>query len=108
METTTRIIARVNNVDIMGIMMGTSKEPFIPVTQLCLALRIDPFEPQHDMAAATMVQADVDLPNGSKERMLLLPLEFAIGWIFADEVRTKAKAGIGELHSALWNYIKNN
>lgn len=108
MNTTTRIIARVNNVDIMGIMMETSKEPFIPVTQLCLALRIDPFEPQHDMAAATMVQADVDLPNGSKERMLLLPLEFAIGWIFSDEVREKAQGNIMQLHAALWDYIKNN
>lgn len=104
----TKIITRVNNVDIVAITMETSAEPFIPVSQLCRALGIEPFEPQHDMATASMVQEDITLPEGSKERMLLLPLEFAIGWIFADEVRTKAKAGIGELHSALWNYIKNN
>ena len=67
MEATTTIIARVNNVDIMGIMMETSKE-----------------------------------------RMLLLPLEFAIGWIFSDEVREKAQGNIMQLHAALWDYIKNN
>lgn len=104
----TKVITRVNNVDIVAITMETSAEPFIPVSQLCRSLGIEPFEPQHDMATASMVQEDIILPDGSKERMLLLPLEFAIGWIFADEVRTKAKAGIGELHSALWNYIKNN
>ena len=38
METTTRIIARVNNVDIMA----TSEEQLIPIRPLCEALGIDP------------------------------------------------------------------
>ena len=63
----TKIIARVNNVDIVS----TSDEQLVPLRPICEALGIA-FERQ-----TAKITAD-----GKQREMLCLPLEFIFGWLF--------------------------
>ena len=79
----TRLIARVNNVDIVS----TSDEQLVPIRPICEALGIA-YQPQHQK-----LQEDEDLSSvitlsmttgadGKKYEMVCLPVEFVFGWLF--------------------------
>ena len=79
----TKIIARVNNVD----MVSTSDEQLVPLRPICEALGIA-FERQtakikeHPILSSTVTLRVMVAADGKQREMLCLPLEFIFGWLF--------------------------
>lgn len=78
----TKIIARVNNVDIVS----TSDEQLVPLRPICEALGIA-FERQtakikeHPILSSTVTLRVMVAADGKQREMLCLPLEFIFGWL---------------------------
>ena len=79
----TKIIARVNNVDIVS----TSDEQMVPIRPICEALGIA-YERQttkikeHPILSSTVTLRVMVAADGKQREMLCLPLEFIFGWLF--------------------------
>lgn len=102
----TKIIARVNNVDIVS----ASEEQLVAIKPICEAIGID-WEGQRQRierdeilgSVACMIKA-----TGKDDKayeMFCLPFMYVVGWIFSEEIRLAAPNHIMELHNALWKYL---
>lgn len=103
----TKIIARVNNVDIIS----TGDEQLVAIKPICEAIGID-WEGQRQRierdeilgSVACMIKAIAY--DGKKREMFCLPLMYVLGWIFSDDIRLAVvPSRIRELHNALWKYF---
>lgn len=79
----TKIITRVNNVDIVS----TSDEQLVAIKPICEALGIE-FNPQYqkikddpDLSSTVMLSVTVGA-DGKQREMCCLPMEFVFGWLF--------------------------
>lgn len=113
METTTRIIARVNNVDIMA----TSEEQLIPIRPLCEALGIDPEGQRQRIErdeilspVACMIKATG--ADGKQYEMYCIPCKYVFGWLFSidasrvsDEARPAVQQYKLECYDALYRHF---
>lgn len=80
----TKLIARVNNVDIVSI----SEEQFIPIRPICEALGIDDkaqrnrIERDEILSSTGVIMTSVGA-DGKQRDMMCLPIEFIFGWLFS-------------------------
>lgn len=79
----TKVIARVNNVDIVA----TSDEQMVPIRPLCEALGIA-YERQstklkeHPILSSTVTLKVMVAADGKNREMLCLPVRYVFGWLF--------------------------
>lgn len=79
----TKIIARVNNVDIVA----TSDEQMVPIRPICEALGIA-YERQstklkeHPILSSTVTLKVMVAADGKNREMLCLPVRYVFGWLF--------------------------
>lgn len=112
-ETTTRIIARVNNVDIMGI----SEEQLIPIRPLCEALGVA-YAPQttkikeHYLFGSVVTLSVTTGKDGKQYEMLCLPAGYVLGWLLTinpanvkEEVRDMFASYQAECFKVLYNHF---
>ena len=113
METTTRIIARVNNVDIMA----TSEEQLIPIRPLCEALGVA-YAPQttkikeHYLFGSVVTLSVTTGKDGKQYEMLCLPAGYVLGWLLTinpanvkEEVRDMFASYQAECYNALYRHF---
>ena len=110
---TTKIIARVNNVDIVS----TSDEQLVAVKPICEALGIDykvqwqKIKDDEDFSS-TMVLSTTVAGDGKEREMLCLPIHYIFGWLFSinpKNVKPEAQEAVREYRrtccGALYNYF---
>lgn len=79
----TKIIARVNNVDIVA----TSDEQMVPIRPICEALGIDvesqrkKIQDDEDLSSTAVLSTAVGA-DGKERDMLCLPIRYVFGWLF--------------------------
>ena len=79
----TKIITRVNNVDIVA----TSDEQLVPIRPICEALGVD-FAGQsaklkeHPILSSTVDLRSMVAADGKNREMLCLPIRYVFGWLF--------------------------
>ena len=113
MNTTTRIIARVNNVDIMA----TSEEQLIPIRPLCEALGVA-YAPQttkikeHYLFGSVVTLSVTTGKDGKQYEMLCLPAGYVLGWLLTinpanvkEEVRDMFASYQAECYNALYRHF---
>ena len=113
METTTRIIARVNNVDIIA----TSDEQLIAIRPICEALGIA-YERQstkikeHPILSSTVTLRVMVAADGKQREMFCLPIRYVFGWLFTinpanvnEEAREALTAYQHECYEALYRHF---
>lgn len=109
----TKIITRVNNVDIIS----TSEEQLVAIRPICEALGIA-YERQttkikeHPILSSTVTQRVMVAADGKQREMLCLPLEYIFGWLFTinpanvgEEARPALIAYQQECYHALFSYF---
>ena len=79
----TRVIARINNVDIVS----TSDEQLVPIRPICEALGIayptqfQKIQEDEDLSSTITLRVTVGA-DGKQREMACLPVEFVFGWLF--------------------------
>lgn len=108
----TRIIARVNNVDIVS----TSDEQLVPIRPICEALGIDA------KVQRTKIQEDEDLSSvgvlststgadGKRYEMYCLPKKYICGWLLTinpKNVKEEAKEAVRKYRMECFNILHNH
>ena len=109
----TKIIVRVNNVDIIA----TSDEQLVAIRPICEALGIDRKRQQdkikeHPILSAVGGLKPLTGADGKQYEMFCLPLEYIFGWLFTinpANVNEEAKEGLvryqGECYHALFEHF---
>lgn len=109
----TKIIVRVNNVDIIA----TSDEQLVAIRPICEALGIDRKRQQdkikeHPIQSAVGGLKPLTGADGKQYEMFCLPLEYIFGWLFTinpANVNEEAKEGLvryqGECYHALFEHF---
>lgn len=80
----TKLIARVNNVDIVS----TSDEQMVPIRPICEALGIDPNGQKQrierdDILSSTACMIHAVAADGKEREMFSIPYMYVFGWIFS-------------------------
>ena len=109
----TRIITRVNNVDIMA----TSKEQLIPIRPICEALGVA-YSPQttkikeHYLFGSVVTLSVTTGKDGKQYEMLCLPAGYVLGWLLTinpanvkEEVRGMFASYQAECYNALYSHF---
>lgn len=109
----TRVIARVNNVDIVS----TSDEQLIPIRPICEALGVA-YERQstklkeHPILSSTVTLRVMVAADGKNREMLCLPIQYVFGWLFtinpanvSEEARDALIAYQTECYDALYRHF---
>ncbi len=109
----TKIIARVNNVEILS----TSDEQMVPIRPICEALGIDRKRQQdkikeHPILASTGGLKPLIAADGKEREMYCLPLRYIFGWLFTihpDNVAEEARESMiryqQECYQALFEHF---
>lgn len=109
----TKLIARVNNVDIVS----TSDEQMVAIKPICEALGIDRKSQQekvkeHPIYSSVGVLKPLTGSDGKVYEMLCLPIEFIFGWLFSinpNNVKEEAREALikyqFECNHALYTYF---
>lgn len=99
----TKIITRVNNVDIVA----TSFEQLVPIRPICDALGIDAkvqrqkIQEDEDLSSTGVLSTSVGA-DGKEREMLCLPIRYIFGWLFTinpKNVMSDAEAKLKKLRS---------
>lgn len=110
----TKIIARVNNVDIVS---ASDEQKLVPIKPICEALSID-LESQrkkiqnHYLLSSTAVLSTVVAADGKAREMFCLPMGYIFGWLLtinpanvAEENRENLAAYQTECYNVLYRYF---
>lgn len=96
----TKIIARVNNVDI--VVIANSEEQLVPIKPICEALGVS-YTPQieklktHPIYCSTILLSSIVANDGKARDMSCLPLRYLPGWLFSihpDNVKEEARENL--------------
>lgn len=100
----TKIIARVNNVDIVS---TSDEQELISIKTVCNVLHIGYEEVLKGIESDDFAYSVTVHSNEREENETYMPLMYLIGWIFADYVTKNARPGsVMELHKALYEYLE--
>lgn len=110
----TRVIARVNNVEIVA---GNDTKRLVPIKPICEALGVD-FGNQmkkikeHQILNSTVVLSTTVAGDGREREMACIPIEFIFGWLFtinAANVKEESREAVlsyqMECYKALYQYF---
>ncbi len=109
-----RVITRVNNVDILA---SNVSEQLIPIKPICEALGVDyPNQykklKEHPIYSSSIVLSTMIASDNKAREMTCIPIQFLSGWIFSinpANVKEEAKDGLIkyqlECNKALFNYF---
>ena len=109
----TRVIARINNVDIVS----TSDEQLVPIRPICEALGIayptqfQKIQEDEDLSSTITLRVTVGA-DGKQREMACLPVEFVFGWLFTinpKNVKPEAQSAVRryrmECYRALYEHF---
>lgn len=100
----TKIIARVNNVDIVS---TSDEQELISIKTVCNVLHIGYEEALKGIESDDFAYSVTVHSNEREENETYMPLMYLIGWIFADYVTKNARPGsVMELLKALYEYLE--
>lgn len=110
----TRIIARINDVDIVA---GNDPKKLVPIKPICEALGVDFYSQrkkieEHPILSSTKVLSTLVAGDGKEREMVCIPFEFIFGWLFtinASNVKEESREAVlnyqTECYRALYQYF---